>query len=345
MAEPTLTVFLPNYNHARFLPQALENLEKQSYQPLEIIIVDDASTDNSVEIMEEFARKHSHVRFIKNDINRGVAENANMALEMSKGTFFCGVAADDRTKADYFEKSIGLLAEHPDAGFCSSLSYMIDEKGNQLGIYPTPVVSDKSCYLTPQEVLKTLRLSGPWFMANTTIWRRAALVDVGLFQPELGPFYDGFMAQVLALRHGACYIPEPLCDFRIIAGQQSEATYNAQTAFPLYRYALNLMRTTYADLFPEDYIDDFEKRTLAYTMERSIARSNKIHFDYLKELAPNPRMIDKFLLLFVRAAMGFQFLLTKIWLVIAVRHEFWPALGRAIKKAVSACLPWQKNKP
>ena len=127
MAEPTLTVFLPNFNHARFLPQALENLEKHSYRPLEIIIVDDASTDNSVEIIEAFARKHSYVRVIKNEINRGVAENANMALKISKGTFFCGVAADDRTHADYFKKSMNLLRENTEAGFCSSLSYELDE--------------------------------------------------------------------------------------------------------------------------------------------------------------------------------------------------------------------------
>jgi glycosyltransferase involved in cell wall biosynthesis len=121
VAEPTLTVFLPNYNHAHFLPEALKSLEQQTYQPLEIIIVDDSSTDNSVEIIEQFARRHKSVRFIRNEVNRGVVFNENRAIELAAGSHFFGMSADDRIRPRLL------------AGFCSALSDRIDESGRNQG--------------------------------------------------------------------------------------------------------------------------------------------------------------------------------------------------------------------
>jgi glycosyltransferase involved in cell wall biosynthesis len=127
VAEPTLTVFLPNYNHAHFLPEALKSLEQQTYQPLEIIIVDDSSTDNSV------ARRHKSVRFIRNEVNRGVVFNENRAIELAAGSHFFGMSADDRIRPRLLAESMALLAEHPQAGFCSALSDRIDESGRNQG--------------------------------------------------------------------------------------------------------------------------------------------------------------------------------------------------------------------
>lgn len=337
MTEPTLTVFLPNYNHARFLPNALEGIASQTYCPLEFIIVDDGSTDNSVEIIESFARSHDNVRLIRNEVNRGVVANQNDVLEMAGGDYFCSVASDDRLRPEFFHKAMSLLAEHPQAAFCSTLSDKIDEEGKNLGVYPTPKVSESPAYLSPAEALAALLQHGSWFMGNTTIWRHSSLLKAGKFRPELGAFSDGFMSQLLALQHGVCFIPEVLGEFRVIPGQVSEATYDVRTAFPMYRHAIELMRTTYSDIFPAAYIDAFERRTLAYTMERSIARSNQLHGDFLKELVPRPRLIDRVLLFAAACAMKGYFLAAKVFLVIAVRHEFWSSLGRVLKKMVSCC--------
>ena len=70
MSPPTLSVIISNYNDAEFLPQFLQSVVDQSIQPDEIIIIDDASTDNSVEILEEFAQKHPIVKFIRNTTNQ-----------------------------------------------------------------------------------------------------------------------------------------------------------------------------------------------------------------------------------------------------------------------------------
>lgn len=341
MDDLTLTVFLPNYNHARFLPETLRSLAEQSYQPLEVIIVDDASTDNSLEIIEQFARSRPHVQVIRNATNLGVVASENRVIEIARGSHFYGLSADDRIRPGLFEKSMSLLAKYPAAGFCSTLSYKIDEHGTNLGLYPTPIVSQEPAFFSADEAREVLLRHGSWFMGNTTIYRRSALLECGDHVPELGPFYDGFMSQVMALRYGACFIPEALGEFRQMAGQLSEASYDVRTAFPLYRHAIQLMRTTYRDLFPPEYVDTFERRTLAYTMERSLARSNELHLAYLKTMLPRPR--HRLLLALVSLAMRCQFLLTKIWLVMAVRREFWPSLWRAVRHGAGALVPFRRQ--
>ena len=70
MDSPTLSIIVSNYNHAKYLPCFFQSILNQSYQPKEIIIIDDASTDNSVEIIEEFASKNPIVKFVRNQTNQ-----------------------------------------------------------------------------------------------------------------------------------------------------------------------------------------------------------------------------------------------------------------------------------
>lgn len=80
--RPTLCVLMPNYNHARFLPESLEAILAQSYPPLEVIVLDDASTDNSVEVIESFLRRDPRVRLVRNERNVGVERSVNRLVEM-----------------------------------------------------------------------------------------------------------------------------------------------------------------------------------------------------------------------------------------------------------------------
>ena len=83
------------YNHAQYLPGCLNSLLQQSVQLLEIIVIDDASTDNSVAIIEEFAAKHPVIRVVKNERNRGVVHNMNEGWKQALGEYIYYAAADD----------------------------------------------------------------------------------------------------------------------------------------------------------------------------------------------------------------------------------------------------------
>ena len=270
-ARPTLSVVMANYNHGRFLEIALTAILEQSWPPDEIIVVDDASTDDSMEILQALAQQSPLIRVERNERNLGVVASFNRLVDIAGGDYVYGAAADDMVLPGLFEKSMRLLTEFPQAGLCSCLTRVMDEEGHDARLFPTPIVASGPRFLTPGEVLRTLRRQGSWMMGNTVFYRRGALLELGGFLPELHSFYDGFFQQVLALRHGACFIPEPLASWRQLAGGYSRQTAkDFDRSLEIMRCAGTLMRTTYRELFPERYVSDWEKMWL-WTAAHGIA--------------------------------------------------------------------------
>src|SRR5882724_6618778 len=113
---PSLTVVVPNYNHAKYLDQSLPSILKQSFQPLEVLVLDDASTDNSVEVIRRIAAQNPLVRLVQNEKNLGVMPNLNKGLELARGDYVFIGSADDLVLPGLFEASLRLLAQHPRAG-------------------------------------------------------------------------------------------------------------------------------------------------------------------------------------------------------------------------------------
>ncbi len=205
---PSLSVVVPNYNHAHYLRENLESLLQQSVQPLEIIVIDDGSTDNSVAFLEEFSREHPLVTFHRNDKNRGVIFTLNRGAEMARGEYVFIPGADDRTLPGLFEKALALLARHPQAGLCFANPSSFDHttgrvKENQLGLGNTP------CFFSPEEIVQ-LSQRKRVLITGGSIFKRSTLLEAGGFRPALKWHADSFLAFVVAFRHGACYLPEPL---------------------------------------------------------------------------------------------------------------------------------------
>src|SRR3954469_22110395 len=118
---PSLSVVVPNYNHAKYLPTCLTAILGQSVQPFEILVLDDASTDNSLEVIRRFAAEHSLIRLIQNETNLGVMPNLNKGVELSRGEYVYIASADDEVVPGLFEKSLRLLVEHPEAAYCCAM--------------------------------------------------------------------------------------------------------------------------------------------------------------------------------------------------------------------------------
>ena len=108
MNVPALSVAIPNYNHAQYLPRCLDSILSQSVQPFEILVLDDASTDNSVAIIQRYASQHPHVRLHRNEHNLGAVANINQAFELSQGDYVFVPSADDEVVPGFFEKSLKL---------------------------------------------------------------------------------------------------------------------------------------------------------------------------------------------------------------------------------------------
>ncbi len=84
MTTSTLSVLMPNYNHGEFLPGSVQAILDQSCQPIEFIIVDDGSTDNSMDILNKFADLNPVIKLLENDVNKGHVYTFKRALEQVK---------------------------------------------------------------------------------------------------------------------------------------------------------------------------------------------------------------------------------------------------------------------
>ncbi len=220
MKSLKLSVVMPNYNHARYIAEALDAIVNQSFKPFEVIVCDDGSTDNSVEIIQRFVDKYQYVRLIRNKINLGVALSCNKLIASASGDYLFFTSADDRVLPGLFEKSMRMLELYPQAGLCCS---DVVNFNNQEGFdhIKHSRLSIETCYLSAEEVVKIMRGRCACIGSVTCLIRRSAFMEAGGFIPELKWNCDWFINSVIAFRHGICYIPEPLGSQRILRSAYS----------------------------------------------------------------------------------------------------------------------------
>jgi glycosyltransferase involved in cell wall biosynthesis len=212
MGLPRLSVVIPNYNHGQYLPACLRAILRQSVQPLEVIVIDDASTDNSREVLSQFAQESPLIRFYKNEKNQGVVYNLNRGTELARGDYVIFPAADDEIRPGLFEKSLPLLEKHPEAALCCTVSEWHD-MASGLSWHMAAGMADQPSFLPPQRLVELGRAGKMLLVTASAIMKKAPLIEAGGFLPELRWHCDWYAVTVTALRYGACYVPEPLSDF------------------------------------------------------------------------------------------------------------------------------------
>ncbi|MDA8078240.1 MAG: glycosyltransferase family 2 protein [Nitrospiraceae bacterium] len=224
---PTLTVIITNYNHGRFVDEALNAIVSQSVKPDEIIIVDDASTDNSAEVIALFAKENKRVQFLKNKTNRGVLHNGNKLLRMAGGDFIFWAASDDIVLPGFFEQSLGMLSLHPNAGLCFSDPATLDDATGAIKEAPL-FLTGQPDYFSPDALADLVRRKSFTIDSHTAIVNRTGLIEAGGYMPDLKWCSDWFVMQLLGFRKGACYVPKALTAFRIFPASY----YNAGAGQP-----------------------------------------------------------------------------------------------------------------
>lgn len=132
---PKVSIIIPNFNHARFLRKRLNSIFNQTFQDFEIIYIDDASTDQSNEIVREY-NNDDRIQIFENRANTGTPfRQWNRGADMAKGEYIWIAESDDYAEASLLEKLISLLDANPSVGlsFCQSMT--VDEHGSILGLW------------------------------------------------------------------------------------------------------------------------------------------------------------------------------------------------------------------
>lgn len=263
MSRPTLSVVMPNYNHAEFLPQAIDQIVEQSHPPDEFLIWDDASTDESRSIIEDYAKRHSFIHPLYAKENLGVIEAHRQLFEKANGDYIYAGAADDMRFPQFFEQTMGMAKQYPHAGLIAANFAIGDEMGKTSGVMQVRNW-EESCYATPEQVLVDYleRESPPHSLCTSTVYRRDALKEMGWYRPELGYWGDTFSARAVALKYGMCYVPETLAMWRRLDTSFSgTAREDSENILKLISRAVQLMQSPpFVNIFPAEHVHRWEKR-------------------------------------------------------------------------------------
>ncbi len=202
-----LSVVIANRNHAKHLPRALDAVLTQSVLPREVIVLDDYSTDNSLQVIEKYSRRYSGIiRFVRNESHCGVTESYNRLFSIASGRYILPGGADDYILPGFLHKAMELLARNPHAGLCVANGSCTEGESGPL-IDNNPGWCEGPRYFSPNEVCRKVWHALP---ASAVIIRRDALLDAGGYRTELAWYSDWFAFLTVAFRHGVVHIPETL---------------------------------------------------------------------------------------------------------------------------------------
>lgn len=140
--KPFVSVVMPVYNAEEFVGQAIQSILAQTYLDFELIIVDDASSDRSYEIIKRYKRRYSQkVKIVrmKYNLNRGGDACANEGIKIAKGKYLARMDADDVAHPKRLAKQVAFLQAHPKVYLVGSNAYVINKKGSLVGEKKEPL--------------------------------------------------------------------------------------------------------------------------------------------------------------------------------------------------------------
>lgn len=295
--DNTLSVIMPNYNHGHLIAGALDTVLEQSFPALEVIVIDDASTDNSVEVIEQCVRRDPRIKLLRNPHNIGAVFTVNEGLKQALGSCVYTMAADDRVLPGFFEKSMTLLGQHPSAGLCSADMNILDNSGKVIGQYRATEASEPA-FFSPAQVLTELYKNPKYIIGTTTIFRRAPLDEVGGFSPELQSLCDWFAERAIALKYGACYIPEVLCSWRYTEKNLSQVYFDDPgLMLDLIERTVDLMLSErFRERFPPEFVAFWSKsygQLVVDAAHERLAQDRYIFMEHLGNCVPRSGTINR----------------------------------------------------
>jgi glycosyltransferase involved in cell wall biosynthesis len=155
MENPLVSVVMPAYNAGKFIESAIKSILFQSYGNIELIIIDDGSTDNTLEIIKSF--NDSRIILIKNNNNIGQPLSRNKAIGSAKGKYIANADADDINMSNRVEKQVKILEENPLVDVLGSGMYIVDTFDNILGKF-----NGRGGYTQHEELIDTIYKESPF---------------------------------------------------------------------------------------------------------------------------------------------------------------------------------------
>lgn len=201
-----ITVLMPVYNSALYLREAIDSILSQTFCDFEFIIINDGSTDNSLEVIKTY--KDSRIVVIDNEVNEGIIRSRNKGLKLAKGKYIVNMDSDDISDLTRLEKQFNYLEQHPEITLLASRLVLVNQNNEETGVWP----EDYFC-ITEQQIKETLPAIN--CIGQPTIMMRSAPVKKVGYNTRFEYNEDwGLWLTLLSQGHRIAKLPEVLLRYR-----------------------------------------------------------------------------------------------------------------------------------
>ena len=280
MHPSLVSIVLCTYNGEKFLSQQLDSILAQSYRNIEIIIVDDCSTDNTWKILEIYSVRDNRIKCFKNEFNLGFNKNFEKALLLASGEYIAISDQDDIWNLLKVEK---LLRSIADKWVVFSNSYMIDEAGNEIKGTILPEFSiEKIDY-------KSILLEN--FVTGHTVLMSREFLQFYLPIPSEG-YYDWYMGFIALYHNKITYLAEALTYYRVHCESviQQERLKNS-SRIDKKRLHYNLIVNHLKPISFYQYLNVVDKRFIVSLLNAFEEKKEKFSFFLFKIIMSNYRQL------------------------------------------------------
>lgn len=209
---PLISVIIPVYNGERYIEKSVESILNQTYKKIEIIIVNDGSTDRTNVILNNLSNKYSIIKLINRNVNKGLPYSLNEGLNVSRGYFIARMDADDISDPTRFEKQLQYFKTHPGVALLGSSYNVIDQNSIFIKKAQHPIDS-----LTLFLAMST----DNQFCHPSVMFKRYVIFNVGEYRNTEAEDYDLFSR--IILKYPCANIADPLISYRHYSSNRSNS--------------------------------------------------------------------------------------------------------------------------
>lgn len=212
MAPPKVSVGIPTYNGEQFIAESIGSVLNQTVQDLQLIVIDDRSTDATVEIVRSL--RDPRIALYENEARLGIPANWNRAVSLASGEYFCLFHQDDRMHPDNLARKLDVLEADSTIGIVHSAVEILVEPSAPYQLSRWVEASENDFTVDGYAYIRRLVLEGNLICAPSVLVRREELVNAGGFDPDLGFACDYALWMKLCLNRRAAFLSQPLVQYR-----------------------------------------------------------------------------------------------------------------------------------
>lgn len=221
IGKPKVTVCVPTYNRAHYLRQCLGSICAQTYKDFELLVVDNASTDETQNLVQSYP--DVRLRYIRNHENLGMVGNWNRCLELATGTYIAIFHDDDIYEPNILETEIEVLNNNPSVGLVCTARWLINETGDKVSLQMFDGISQGAVFIMrgTDMVLQSIRSASTLCPVPSVMVRRECYDSVGIFDENCGNTADNDMWLRIGLQYDIAFVNLPLFNYRKHSSNES----------------------------------------------------------------------------------------------------------------------------